>query len=327
MEETLNWRQLLGKIINDTQERQRIANVLEVNPITLTRWAGDKSNPRLESARLLLDALPEHAAQLRVLIAHEFPEFASLLPHAAQEPQSIPSEFYARVLKANAEALPILRASSISILVLQQMLVHLDPHQLGLLVLVAQCSPPPSGQKVRSLRLIYGRGTAPWNTHQMLNTHFIGAEALMGQALLSGRLLVAHYHDDLLNLHSTRSDSRVESALACPLLRSDTTPGCLYLASTLPDFFPLPLQDVIQAYADLLVIAFDPDEFYALSDLAFGVFPSHHVQQRYLAQFQERVKRRMIEALHQGQVLTRPQAELQVWQELEEELLRVEFAL
>jgi len=72
MQGLASWRELLGKIIADSQERQRIANKLGVNPITLTRWVSNKSKPRPQNLRQLLDALPEYHSRMLELIAIEF---------------------------------------------------------------------------------------------------------------------------------------------------------------------------------------------------------------------------------------------------------------
>ncbi len=33
-----SWHELLGRIISDPQEKQRVVNELGINPITLNRW-------------------------------------------------------------------------------------------------------------------------------------------------------------------------------------------------------------------------------------------------------------------------------------------------
>src|SRR5579883_2024761 len=60
MEASQSWRELLGKIIADPQERQRLADTLNINPITLTRWATHKSNPRPDNLRPLIEVLPQY---------------------------------------------------------------------------------------------------------------------------------------------------------------------------------------------------------------------------------------------------------------------------
>jgi len=46
MREAVTWRELLGRSIENLQERQRIANAMGVIPITLMRWANGESTPR-----------------------------------------------------------------------------------------------------------------------------------------------------------------------------------------------------------------------------------------------------------------------------------------
>ncbi len=72
MQEPPTWRDLLGSIIQDPHERQRIANELGVNPVTLMRWVHNEATPRQQNLQLLFKALPQHQTVLRELIAEEF---------------------------------------------------------------------------------------------------------------------------------------------------------------------------------------------------------------------------------------------------------------
>lgn len=76
MQEPPTWRELLGKIVADPHERERIANELGVNPITLVRWVNNESKPRTQHLRQLLNALPEYRARLLELIIEEFEDFS-----------------------------------------------------------------------------------------------------------------------------------------------------------------------------------------------------------------------------------------------------------
>jgi hypothetical protein len=42
MQESPTWRDLLGSIIQDPQERRQLANESGINPVTLTRWVSKK---------------------------------------------------------------------------------------------------------------------------------------------------------------------------------------------------------------------------------------------------------------------------------------------
>ena len=69
MEERVTWRTLLSKMTHASQERQRLAQALGVNPITLSRWANNTSHPHRETLRALPDALPAVGQQLITLLA------------------------------------------------------------------------------------------------------------------------------------------------------------------------------------------------------------------------------------------------------------------
>src|SRR5690242_793275 len=122
MEEPRTWRELLELVTSDPMERLRIAETVGVNPVTLIRWATYKSNPRTDNLRLLLNALPQYRQQLAQLLAVEYPHILNDVSHSVAIEEQVPSAFYARVLNAYTTSPPLLRASSVSILILQQLL-------------------------------------------------------------------------------------------------------------------------------------------------------------------------------------------------------------
>ena len=71
MQEAQTWRKLLGTIISNPKEKQRIAVELGVKAITLTRWVSGESDPRPQNLRLLLSVLPGQREQLLDLIRRE----------------------------------------------------------------------------------------------------------------------------------------------------------------------------------------------------------------------------------------------------------------
>ena len=72
MQESPTWRDFLGSIIQDPQERRRLANELGINPVTLTRWVNNESSPRSRSIQRLLTALPQHRKALLELLLDDF---------------------------------------------------------------------------------------------------------------------------------------------------------------------------------------------------------------------------------------------------------------
>jgi transcriptional regulator with XRE-family HTH domain len=323
MEAIQSWRELLGKVIADPQERQRIADALGVNPITLTRWATNKSNPRQDNLRPLFEALPQHRQLLTELIAQEFPQLINEVLSQESITPTIPSEFYARVLSVHTTSPTRLRVSTMRLLILQQIIAHLDPRQEGLLALIAQCVPPRAGHKVRSMHMTYGRSTPGWSSLVENRTLFFGAESQVGQALSTAQPVIVNspeVRELLFPMHGSPFDT---SSLAYPLLQADRAAGCLAVASIHPHYFTQERLELLQEYAHLLVLAFEPEEFYDLQDIELGIMPRPELQPAHLMSFQKRVTQHLIQASQRNQVLSRPQAELLVRQELEEEFLHM----
>src|ERR1700738_3686557 len=149
MGEFQTWRELLGEIIKDPAEAQRLRNELGVHKVTLTRWSTGESTPRSYLLLNLLKALPTHREQLVRLITQEK---EGLL---AQEdtPREIPSSFYAHVLRA-VSLTPepeSARFWSICNTILQQALQMIDPERWGVELLVIRCVSGEDGN-VRSLQ-------------------------------------------------------------------------------------------------------------------------------------------------------------------------------
>ena len=318
------WRTLLGRVINDPHERLRIARMIGVNNVTLTRWATNKSNPRMESLHRLVQALPPYRLQLIELIPEEFPEFLTEEITVEEVAQEIPSAFYERVLQAYTSNPPLLRSSSIRITIIQQMLGHLDPIPAGLAVSVSVCMPPSTDGVVRCLREDMGRGTSPWHAHLRNRIGFLAIESPQGYAVVEGRAVVIRNSAEKKILFPTHVVEWEESAIACPLLQADRVAGCLYLSSPLQDYFLQTLQDVIKSYANLLILSFEPQDFFKVEQIALGVMPAYDVQQIYLRHFQQRVTQYM-RAMHDSKPLSRLEAEAKVLQDLEEELLRIPY--
>jgi hypothetical protein len=322
MKEPETWRELLGQVISDHQEKVRIAEAVGVNPITLMRWATNKSNPRLDNLRPLLSALPLYRQQLARLIALEYPHVLSVAPLFTEIAPEIPSAFYARVLNAHTSSPSMLRGSAVSILILQQLLEHLDPQQFGMVAVIVQCTPPAvPGGKVRSLRKTVGRGNPPWQNIEH-STCFVGAEGQAGRVLVTGRFTSTQTREEKLRLFPTHCMAEEESTVIYPILLADRVAGCLCVVSTRRNYFTQMHLDLVQRYTDLLVLVFREHEFYPLQDIKLGIMPPALQQQSLLASFQRRVTQRLIEAAQDHQSMTRMQAEQVLWHEVEEELLR-----
>jgi GAF domain-containing protein len=319
-----SWRELLSAIISNPKEKQRIADELGVQPITLQRWADEHNAPRPHNLRRLIDALPpQYREPFRDLLhaeqsLEELP-FATSLDTATE----ISSEFYASVLTIRASSTPNLRFTSICQRILQHALEQLDPERLGLSIWVVTCM-PPSGpyNQVRSLREKVGLGTPPWGGNLEQKALFLGAESLSGNVVTTFHPEVI---DDLDQEHSLMPTSRVEEEKSCaiyPLLFSGRVAGVLLVSSTqYRHFRPQWRADLVEQYANLIALAFEPKDFYRTEDIALNIMPPQEEQKRFFGNFRLHVADMMITAARKGQPLNPLEAEERVWRLLESELL------
>ncbi len=321
MQNSLTWRELLGNVISDPQERQRIANELGVTPVTLSRWAKGDVIPREQTLRRLLQALPDHRTVFLELLTTEMPGFsASVDERGIAIPEEIPSAFYSRALNAYATTPDTQRFWSISNLILQQALSQLDPNQVGIAITIVQCMPPKDG-KVRSLRERVGRGTPPWNTTLEQQAIFLGAESLAGATVMHCHPIVLQHRRQHEGLHPAHWVEWEESAAAIPLLRAGNIAGSLLVSYSQPNYFLPARYKLIQNYAQLISLVFEPQEFYAPQDIDLRVMPNYHTQERYLTGFRQRVSTLMIDSARNHHPLTIIDAERHAWQQLEDELI------
>lgn len=331
MPEPRTWRELLGQIIENRQERQQISEALKISPITLTRWAQNESVPRSSNLQQLLNALPQHYTLLLQLIREEFPEFAEA-PTEDEAEQEIPSEFYAEVLRICTRIGPQQRFWAVAKPVAEQAMLQLDPYQFGLLISVMRCLPPRPGNKVRSLYASVGQGTPPWEGSYDQWPILVGIESMAGYAATNYRTIVVQdleKESGFFPIRTFDKSGKIEkleearSICASPILREESTAGSLFLCSTQLRYFTPSRLALIQQYVELLALAFEPGEFYGKQRIDLGIMPSLQVQEPYFAKFKQRVYALMAQATRDGQPVTVQQAELMAWQELEEEFIRL----
>lgn len=331
MPEMHRWRIILRQLLLDPQERLRIVRVLRVNNVTLHRWTTSSAKPRLPNLRQLVQALPEYREELISSIQEEFEDFTfeavdlEELPSSSQDEQEIPTAFYTRVLHDYCYLPRPLRFTSLCDLILQQALNHLDPYGMGIEVTLALCMPPGGNQqKVRSLRESIGRGTLPWQRASGQRTLFLGSESLAGYVLGTGHFRVIQSRKEGHHLFPAHWVDGEESAMAHPIMNENCVAGCLIVSSSQPYYFTLFRQTLIQQYAELLVLACKDEQFYDLSNIALAFMPPYTVQNPYLATFRERVLKEMVEARRE-QHLNLHRAEELVWQQIEEELIHLQY--
>jgi transcriptional regulator with XRE-family HTH domain len=325
MQEPPAWRVLLGQFIHDPQERHRIANELGVNPATLVRWAHNETNPRPQNLHELLKAVPQQRQKLRESIAEEFPGFAEAANDDIPVTMSleIPSGTYSSVLHTYVSTPKRQRFWLVSNLILQEALRQLDPQQLGMTVSLAQCVTPGEGKKVRSLREHVGRGTHAWKATMKHEVAYLGIESLAGYALTNSRLLNIQDRKENQTLYPARWLDWERSAVVCPIMKDGCYAGCLVVISTQPSYFTPQREALIQSYAELMVLAFEPEEFYQPKDIQLGIMPDFEKQEECFNTLRQRVAKAMAEGSKRQPPMTTMEAEQLVWQQLEEAFLQL----
>nr|BBH86266.1 hypothetical protein KTC_10170 [Thermosporothrix sp. COM3] len=331
--EAFSWRSFLAEIISDPQEKQRLANAMGINPVTLTRWVSSPSRasgkekyprPQIHSLQQLVASLPEYREKLIPSLLQEFPELSRedfQLPETPPrfiEPLSIPVICYETVLQAISLLAGELRFITVFDHIFNYAIQQLDPERLGLVGSLIVCTAPRPGQKVHSLRELFRIGTRPWNTEREERNIYCGAESLAGQAISTSHHYViedAHTYTGWLPLRPLDHGS---SIAVCPIQRTGKVAACLSFISTQKRFFTRDRVQLIQKYCHLAVGAFDENQYFPLDQIELRLLPPPEKQEPYLRLFNKRVQ----ELLLQGKAMTRMEASVIVMRQLEEELIQ-----
>ncbi len=319
-----SWRELLKSIISDPAERERIANEIGVRSITLTRWITNESTPRPHNLRQLLHALPKQHRDLLTSLLEE--EHIDLTDTVVSEPSDeIDYQFIRQVFEARATTPRSLLFWTLCRKVLQHALRRLDPERIGMAITVVQCMPFSAEGKVRSLRERMGLGTPPWAGDLEHQAIFLGAESLAGYVVTNCRQAVVNDLRESTNFLPAYQTEYEVSALAHPLLYANGVAGCLLLSSTEPNYFLSESRSsLIADYAQLITLAFTPEQFVPPEHVELRLMPRAEQQRKLFATFQQRVREVMKASSLKGLPgATRVEAEDIVWQQLEEELISV----
>jgi len=323
MQEAQNWRELLAMIISDPREKSRITDALGVTPITIARWVSGESEPRPQNLRQLLTILPQYRGQFLELLKKErdIKEFINSLLEDSEK--DIPSEFYVQIFAARASTSENLRFWSTCNLILQQAIGQLDPSRQGISIWIVSCM-PLSGpyQKVRSLREMVGAGTAPWPSDLGQLGMFLGAESLVGSVVTLCRPAILQ---DLETEHPNTAyvpDEYERGSAAYPILFAGNIAGVLLVSSTQKNYFTIARTSLVQKYADLIALLFEPEAFYAPGQIALHVMPKREEQKLHFAQFRHLIANTLRDAASRNEPKNTVQANLLVWQKLESELLQ-----
>jgi hypothetical protein len=151
-----------------------------------------------------------------------------------------------------------------------------------------------------------------------------GGESLAGYAVSTARLQLIENLSREQRL-PTHLPEHALSAAGAPIRYTSHVAGCLLVASTQSNYFDSPARcELIESYATLLTLAFQPKDFYAQEQIALGIMPSSHLQQPYLATLQQRISAMLKKAVLDQQPISYNEAERHAWWQIEEELLQLQ---
>jgi GAF domain-containing protein len=270
---TLTWRELLEVILDDPYALEKVTGLLAVSCETVMNWIHNKARPDFRIFQQILEALPDDYDALLELIKREFPLFIPERLANSEEPLEISTPFYDQLTVTLHDSPPMFRFWSICQFVLRQAMQQLDPYRTGMMMAVMICTAPSAGQKVRSLHGYLGFGSSVWNGSWYQQPLFFGSDSLTGYAATVGNVQVIHdLKSDLKGISFYDVDD-IRSVLVVPILSSDRCAGCLYVTSTSPYYFSSRRLRLVQAYAEYLARAFNPEEFYAPEQIQLVPLP------------------------------------------------------
>src|SRR5712691_3142567 len=246
---TRSWQNILLQIIKLPGEQQRMATAIGLSPMTLARWAKGESHPqRAHLTRLVQVVPPQYRDVLFEALENSYPDIQSWLKDETAD--QVPTEFFAQLLEIRTTTTESLRFWRISDLVLQRILLQLDPNQLGMAVTIVQCMPPSPahGNRIRSLRERAGRGTFPWTADLEHLALFLGIESLAGYAAETRHIVNVDdlSKDKLLPAYQTDFEA---SAAAHPILLGGHLAGCLAASSTQVGYFTQQRQTLLTTFS------------------------------------------------------------------------------
>jgi len=325
MQESQIWRTMLADLLKRPGERQRIAQALGINPLTLTRWVQSQADPRPHYLHQLLTILPEQQTVLRSLLAQEFPEVTLGTSATDEVPQEIASRFYVEVFQMLASSPRTPSLWSVRKRILQQALEQLDPGRRSITITLLRCVPPSTGHKVRSVQTMMGVGLPPWGGDVDQQSVFFGAESIAGRVVSTGRPVTIKNLQETI-LMAPPNIPGLGSLSVYPLQRAGRIAGTFSVVSSEPGYLLPPRNALIQQYSNLVALTFAPEDCYALEDIHLCMMLPPPLQVPYLTRFRERLLEVQREAAHTQQSMTNAQAEQIVWQRIEEELVHAVFS-
>jgi GAF domain-containing protein len=321
--EFTDWRDFLAQVIKNSHERKRLAQEADIKEITLKRWVTRTSQPREDNLLQVGRAFsPELASVFLHLVEKEFPGLTQTEITYNRIVPEIPPELYAEVLQLYAKTPSSLARQNLQKLILEHLIKDLDPGKVGMVVTLVCCVPARPGQKIRALRQIGGIGTPPWEKDQEKKTLFVGAESVAGAAVTMYRTFAVDSRNDA-SLFSANWESHEQSAVAAPILRQAKITGALVASSAQAHHFTSEHKALLELYAHLVALLFQPAEFYDPNEIELGRMPAIALQAPYFADFDRRIAKKHAEIQANHGSINSQLAHQYVWQDIADELLNL----
>lgn len=112
-------------------------------------------------------------------------------------------------------------------------------------------------------------------------------------------------------------------AVVSPIWFEYRIAGCLVVSSTQANYFLPFRQNLIEQYAKLMTLAFEPEDFFKQEDIQLMIMPDRELQQTKVSNFRQRLSSVLLEVGRNQQTIDIEQSELLVWKQLEEEFLEL----
>lgn len=277
--EISRWRVVLRTyVVRNPEGKENVAHELGVSVRTIDRWIAKSSttDPERRHIAKLARAIPGHEEEMELSLKRDYPD---AFEQVVGDKIMIPSPFYDRPLESLAMSASNLSRPDIRQTVMKQMVRHLDPNEVGLMVLFVQCVKPvePDGRVNSLLVHSSGHGTneSLWQYRQVERPYMLGAGSLSAMAIVRGDM--AFYPQDMDKIDNTTiilHGDKMQSCVALPIFREGDIAGALFIASVQPEFFVEVRRELIKKYSYLFAVGLRDHEFYPQSQIDLQPMPS-----------------------------------------------------
>jgi transcriptional regulator with XRE-family HTH domain len=323
------WRDLLKAMLKTPGQRQKLADELQINAVTINRWISGESKPRHHNLRSLLHALrgDEHHDEMRRLLILEFGDLGPEEQRKAERPRiDIPSRLYEKLIELMVYYRDDRRTFEVIQRFLRPALDLLDPHHTGITLRIVRCTCPRDRMAgfVRSSWTLGGVGSAPFPRLLPLDPIYMGLDTIAGATIARAQPQVVHDREDLSNRIPVQWFPLEESAAAAPIIREGRAiAGCLLATSATKWFFTDERLYLLRNLAHLISLAFLPTDFFEFSRVRLLCMPPYALQKVILDTLAMRVtqKNHAADLTPPDSRLTYVQVWNEVWQDMEDQLL------